>query len=115
MQNHASHLCEQKMLTDVWTKFRLFQKPANFDMRLAECERVLAGVKAQVGLLEVGSVEHDVVQSQLEQCMVGKTAASEGNVYSCNSCNSYAAPAQSATPARTTRGRCWGTMQRLDN
>lgn len=60
----------QKMLTDVWTKFRLFQKPANFDARLAECERVLAGVKNQVGMLDIGSVEQDVVQSQLEQCMV---------------------------------------------
>uniref|UniRef100_A0A671Z332 Dystrophin n=1 Tax=Sparus aurata TaxID=8175 RepID=A0A671Z332_SPAAU len=59
----------QKMLTDVWTKFRFFQKPANFDARLAECERVLAGVKNQVGLLEIGSVDQDVVQSQLEQCM----------------------------------------------
>ncbi|XP_055363081.1 dystrophin isoform X4 [Betta splendens] len=59
----------QKMLADVWTKFRLFQKPANFDSRLAECERALAGVKGQVGLLDIGSVEHDVVQSQLEQCV----------------------------------------------
>ncbi|XP_019712980.1 dystrophin-like [Hippocampus comes] len=59
----------QKMLTDVWTKFRLFQKPANFETRLAECERVLAGVKGQVGVLDIRSVEQDVVQSQLEQCM----------------------------------------------
>ncbi|KAM9836007.1 dystrophin-like [Aulostomus maculatus] len=59
----------QKMLADVWTKFRLFQKPANFDSRLAECERVLAGVKSQVGVLDIRSVEQDVVQSQLEQCM----------------------------------------------
>ncbi|XP_054599029.1 dystrophin isoform X5 [Nothobranchius furzeri] len=59
----------QKMLADVWTKFRLFQKPANFDSRLAECERVLLGVKSQVGLLDIRSVEQDVVQSQLEQCM----------------------------------------------
>lgn len=59
------------MLTDVWTKFRLFQKPANFDARLTECEQALNGVKGQAGLLEIGSVEHDVVQSQLEQCMVG--------------------------------------------
>lgn len=58
------------MLADVWTKFRLFQKPANFDSRLAECERVLAGVKSQVGVLDIRSVEQDVVQSQLEQCMV---------------------------------------------
>lgn len=59
------------MLTDVWTKFRLFQKPANFDARLTECERTLNRVKGQAGMLEIGSVEHDVVQSQLEQCMVG--------------------------------------------
>ncbi|KAF3706399.1 Utrophin Dystrophin-related protein 1 [Channa argus] len=59
----------QKMLADVWTKFRLFQKPANFDARLAECERILAGVKSQVGVLDIRSVEQDVVQSQLEQCM----------------------------------------------
>lgn len=59
------------MLTRVWAKFRLFQKPANFDTRLTECERVLNGVKSQVGLLDIGSVEQDVVQSQLEQCMVG--------------------------------------------
>ncbi|XP_068612640.1 dystrophin isoform X1 [Brachionichthys hirsutus] len=59
----------QKMLTDVWAKFRLFQKPANFDARLSECERKLNGVKAQVAALEIGSVEQDVVQSQLEQCM----------------------------------------------
>ncbi|XP_078147159.1 dystrophin isoform X1 [Centroberyx gerrardi] len=59
----------QKMLADVWTKFRFFQKPANFDTRLAECERVLAGVKGQLGVLGIRSVEQDVVQSQLEQCM----------------------------------------------
>nr|XP_057908480.1 dystrophin isoform X8 [Doryrhamphus excisus] len=59
----------QKMLADVWTKFRLFQKPANFEARLAECERVLAEVKTQVGVLDIRSVEQDVVQSQLEQCM----------------------------------------------
>ncbi|XP_061692768.1 dystrophin isoform X2 [Syngnathoides biaculeatus] len=59
----------QKMLADVWTNFRLFQKPANFEARLAECERVLAGVKGQVGVLDIRSVDQDVVQSQLEQCM----------------------------------------------
>ncbi|XP_061760710.1 dystrophin isoform X3 [Nerophis ophidion] len=59
----------QKMLADVWTKFRLFQKPANYEERLAECERMLAEVKAQVGVLYIRSVEQDVVQSQLEQCM----------------------------------------------
>lgn len=74
LHNFSSPLLPQKMLTDVWTKFRLFQKPANFDTRLAECERLLAGVKSQVGVLDIRSVEQDVVQSQLDQCMVGHIA-----------------------------------------
>ncbi|XP_013770092.1 dystrophin-like [Pundamilia nyererei] len=67
----------QNMLADVWTKFRLFQKPANFDSRLLECERVLAWVKSQMGVLDIRSVEQDVVQSQLEQCMKLYKALSE--------------------------------------
>ncbi|XP_072296331.1 dystrophin isoform X3 [Eucyclogobius newberryi] len=59
----------QKMLGNVWAKYRLFQKPSDYDARLSECERVLAGVKAQVAVLDIRSVEQDVVQSQLEQCM----------------------------------------------
>uniref|UniRef100_A0A674C9U1 Dystrophin n=1 Tax=Salmo trutta TaxID=8032 RepID=A0A674C9U1_SALTR len=58
-----------KKLQEVCVKFRLFQKPANFDQRLSECERVLWDVKAQLGVLDIRSVEQDVVQSQLEQCM----------------------------------------------
>ncbi|KAF5902309.1 dystrophin-like isoform X3, partial [Clarias magur] len=56
-------------LLDVKAKFRLFQKPANFDQRLQECERVLEEVKDQLGVLSIHSLEQDVVQSQLEQCM----------------------------------------------
>ncbi|XP_022530476.2 dystrophin isoform X3 [Astyanax mexicanus] len=56
-------------LLEVKAKFRLFQKPANFDQRLKECEQVLAEVKGQLGVLNIGSVEQEVVQSQLEQCM----------------------------------------------
>ncbi|KAJ3584665.1 hypothetical protein NHX12_015160, partial [Muraenolepis orangiensis] len=60
----------QKMLEGVWAKFRVFQKPAQFDGRLAACEATLAGVKGQLAVLDVRSVEMDVVQAQLEQCMV---------------------------------------------
>ncbi|KAI5090181.1 dystrophin isoform 1, partial [Silurus meridionalis] len=56
-------------LLEVKAKFRLFQKPANFDQRLKECERVLEEVKNELGVLSIHSVEYDVVQSQLEQCM----------------------------------------------
>ncbi|KAK3510935.1 hypothetical protein QTP70_027830, partial [Hemibagrus guttatus] len=56
-------------LLDVKAKFRLFQKPANFDQRLKECERALEEVKCELGSLSIHSVEQEVVQSQLEQCM----------------------------------------------
>ncbi|ROL45472.1 Dystrophin, partial [Anabarilius grahami] len=56
-------------LLQVKGKFRLFQKPANFDQRLRECERVLEEVKGKLGVLSIRSVEQEVVQSQLEQCM----------------------------------------------
>ncbi|XP_053333050.1 dystrophin isoform X2 [Clarias gariepinus] len=56
-------------LLDVKAKFRLFQKPANFDQRLQECECILEEVKNQLGVLSIHSLEQDVVQSQLEQCM----------------------------------------------
>lgn len=61
----------QDKLSQVKGKFRLFQKPANFDQRLRECERVLEEVKGKLAVLSVRSVEQEVVQSQLEQCMVG--------------------------------------------
>uniref|UniRef100_A0A671RYH9 Dystrophin-like n=1 Tax=Sinocyclocheilus anshuiensis TaxID=1608454 RepID=A0A671RYH9_9TELE len=54
---------------DASEKFRHFQKPANFDQRLRECERVLEEVKGKLGVLSIQSVEQEVVQSQLDQCM----------------------------------------------
>ncbi|XP_077637784.1 dystrophin isoform X5 [Lonchura striata] len=59
----------QKKLQDVSVKFRLFQKPANFEQRLQECKRILDEVKLQVPKLEMKSVEQEVVQSQLDHCM----------------------------------------------
>ncbi|XP_036396175.1 dystrophin isoform X3 [Megalops cyprinoides] len=59
----------QKKLQEVSTKFRIFQKPANFEKRLQDCQRVLDEVKAQLSVLGIRSVEQDVVQSQLDQCM----------------------------------------------
>uniref|UniRef100_A0A672MZ84 Dystrophin n=1 Tax=Sinocyclocheilus grahami TaxID=75366 RepID=A0A672MZ84_SINGR len=60
---------EKDKLLQVKGKFRLFQKPANFDQRLRECERVLEEVKGKLGVLSIRSVEQEVVQSQLDQCM----------------------------------------------
>ncbi|XP_035250610.1 dystrophin isoform X19 [Anguilla anguilla] len=59
----------QKKLQEVTTKFRIFQRPANFEQRLQDCERALDDVKTQLGVLGIRSVEQDVVQSQLDQCM----------------------------------------------
>ncbi|XP_064906040.1 dystrophin isoform X17 [Columba livia] len=59
----------QKKLQDVSMKFRLFQKPANFEERLQECKRILDEVKLQVPKLEKKSVEQEVVQSRLDHCM----------------------------------------------
>ncbi|XP_008933515.1 PREDICTED: dystrophin-like, partial [Merops nubicus] len=59
----------QKKLQDVSMKFRLFQKPANFEQRLQECKRILDEVKLQVPKLEMKSVEQEAVQSQLDHCM----------------------------------------------
>ncbi|XP_078088642.1 dystrophin-like isoform X13 [Mustelus asterias] len=59
----------QKKLQEVSTKFRLFQKPANFEQHLLECKRLLDEVKADLHMLEMNSVEPEIVQSQLDHCM----------------------------------------------
>ncbi|XP_074076386.1 dystrophin isoform X6 [Macrotis lagotis] len=59
----------QKKLQDVSVKFRLFQKPANFEQRLEESKRVLDEVKIQFPILEMKSIEQEVLQSQLDHCM----------------------------------------------
>lgn len=51
-------------------KFRLFQKPANFEQRLQESKRILDEVKLQVPKLEWRSIEQEAMQSQLDNCMV---------------------------------------------
>uniref|UniRef100_A0A8D2LLG3 Dystrophin n=1 Tax=Varanus komodoensis TaxID=61221 RepID=A0A8D2LLG3_VARKO len=59
----------QKKLHDIYMKFRLFQKPANFEQRLQESKRILDEVKLQVPRLELRSVEQEAVQMQLDHCM----------------------------------------------
>ncbi|KAJ8400755.1 hypothetical protein AAFF_G00391090 [Aldrovandia affinis] len=66
---HSQIDVTQKKLQEVSAKFRIFQRPANFDQRLQDCQRMLDDVKAQLGVLGIRSVEQDVVQSQLDQCM----------------------------------------------
>uniref|UniRef100_A0A8C9CVN1 Dystrophin n=1 Tax=Phocoena sinus TaxID=42100 RepID=A0A8C9CVN1_PHOSS len=59
----------QKKLQDVSMKFRLFQKPANFEQRLQESKMILDEVKIHLPALETKSVEQEVVQSQLNHCV----------------------------------------------
>ncbi|XP_058515061.1 dystrophin isoform X1 [Ochotona princeps] len=59
----------QKKLQDVSLKFRLFQKPANFEQRLEESKMILDEVKMHLPALETKSVEQEVVQSQLNHCV----------------------------------------------
>ncbi|XP_048210190.1 utrophin isoform X4 [Perognathus longimembris pacificus] len=59
----------QRKLREVSTKFQLFQKPANFEQRMLDCQRVLAGVKSELHALEVKDVDPEVVQTHLDKCM----------------------------------------------
>ncbi|XP_075708853.1 dystrophin isoform X4 [Rhinoderma darwinii] len=59
----------QKKLQEVSTKFRLFQKPANFEQRLIESKRILDEVTVELPILDIKSVEQDAVQTQLDHCM----------------------------------------------
>ncbi|XP_077338684.1 dystrophin isoform X2 [Lithobates pipiens] len=59
----------QKKLQEVSTKFRLFQKPANFEQRLIESKRILDEVSFELPVLDMESVEQDAVQTQLDHCM----------------------------------------------
>lgn len=52
------------------TKFQLFQKPANFEQRMLDCKRVLDGVKAELGVLDVKDIDPDVLQKHMDGCMV---------------------------------------------
>ncbi|XP_069827108.1 dystrophin isoform X8 [Dendropsophus ebraccatus] len=59
----------QKKLQEVSTKFRLFQKPANFEQRLIESKRILDEVALELPILDIKNIEQDSVQTQLDHCM----------------------------------------------
>uniref|UniRef100_A0A8B9CLM8 Utrophin n=1 Tax=Anser brachyrhynchus TaxID=132585 RepID=A0A8B9CLM8_9AVES len=58
-----------RKLREVSTKYQLFQKPANFEQRMLDCERVLDGVKAELHVLDVKDTDPDVIQAHLDRCM----------------------------------------------
>lgn len=59
----------QRKFREVSTKFQLFQKPANFEQRMLDCKRVLDGVKAELGVLDVKDIDPDVLQKHMDGCM----------------------------------------------
>ncbi|XP_069060853.1 dystrophin isoform X1 [Pleurodeles waltl] len=59
----------QKKLQEISLKFRLFHKPAKFEQRLQDCKRILDDVTLELPILEIKSVEQEVVQNQLDNCM----------------------------------------------
>ncbi|XP_075718952.1 utrophin isoform X4 [Rhinoderma darwinii] len=59
----------QRKLREVSTKFQLFQKPANFEQRMLDCKRVLDGVKAELGILNIKDTDPDVIQKHMDGCM----------------------------------------------
>ncbi|CAH2223155.1 dystrophin isoform X1, partial [Pelobates cultripes] len=59
----------QKKLQEVSTKFRLFQKPANFEQRLKESKRILDEVTVELPVLDMKNIEQETLQTQLDHCM----------------------------------------------
>ena len=51
-------------------KFRKFQRPVDFEPKLTHVKRVLDEIDERIHLIELCSEDPDVVQGQLDHCMV---------------------------------------------
>ena len=60
----------QKNLDDLEHKFRKFQKPADFEPKMAHVKGILENVKEGIGVIELKNGEPEVIQTQLDACMV---------------------------------------------
>jgi dystrophin len=54
----------------VVAKFVKFQRPADFDVKMASMRRLLDEIEERLTCLEITSSEPDDIQNQLDQCMV---------------------------------------------
>ena len=61
----------QKHYSEVTAKFVKFQRPADFDGKLAHVKHLLEDIEERLSCLEISSSEPDDIQNQLDQCMVG--------------------------------------------
>jgi len=57
----------------VTAKFVKFQRPADFDGKLAHVKHLLEDIEERLSCLEIASSEPDDIQNQLDQCMVPTT------------------------------------------
>ena len=69
----------QKNLDDVQTKFRRFQKPADFEPKMAHVKEILDSVMEGIGVLELRNGEPEVIQTQLDACMVRSRGCIQGH------------------------------------
>lgn len=51
-------------------KFVKFQRPADFNGKLAHVKHLLEDIEERLSCLEIASSEPDDIQNQLDQCMV---------------------------------------------
>jgi len=63
----------QKHYSEVMAKFVKFQRPADFDGKLAHVKHLLEDIEERLSCLEIASSEPDDIQNQLDQCMVRAT------------------------------------------
>ena len=67
---HCALTVLQKHLGEVMAKFRKFQRPVDFEPKLTHVKRVLDEIDERIHLIELCSEDPDVVQGQLDHCMV---------------------------------------------
>ncbi|XP_064104968.1 utrophin-like [Macrobrachium nipponense] len=69
LEDQVTHLL--KKYEEIEMKLRLVQKPSDFDERLENVSKQLKDIHEKVHLTSVGSGNPDVIQEQLNQCMLG--------------------------------------------
>lgn len=60
---------EQKHYAEVSAKFCKFQRPVDFDPKLAHIKHVLEELEEQIHILDISSLEPEDLQTQLDHCM----------------------------------------------
>ncbi|XP_028858265.1 utrophin isoform X2 [Denticeps clupeoides] len=67
----------QRKLREISTKFQLFQKPANFEQRMLDCQRVLEGTREEMHVMEMRHTSPEHIHACLTGCVRLYKALSE--------------------------------------